>query len=95
MFPVIMTLQKLSNHLALLIPNSSDSREKQERDLDFLQKMVPDRWEELYTNRDSLFNLSNPDFCGKVSCPINFGSNTDEITVEDSEEAAEVLASEW
>jgi SNF2 family DNA or RNA helicase len=72
-FPVIMTLQKLSNHLALLIPNSSDSREKQERDLEFLQKMVPDRWEELYANRDSLFNLSNPDFCGKVSCSINRG----------------------
>lgn len=95
MFPVIMTLQKLSNHLALLIPNSLDSREKQERDLDFLQKMVPDRWEELYTNRDSLFNLSNPDFCGKVSCPINCRSSTDEITVENSEEAAEVLAPEW
>ncbi len=95
MFPVIMTLQKLSNHLALLIPNSSDSREKQERDLDFLQKMVPDRWEELYTNRDSLFNLSNPDFCGKVSYPINCRSSTDEITVENTEEAAEVLAPEW
>jgi len=69
-FPVIMTLQKLSNHLALLIPNSLDSSEKQQRDLEFLQKMVPDRWEELYANRESLFNLSNPDFCGKVGCPI-------------------------
>ncbi len=27
--------------------------------------MVPDRWEELYENRDSLHNLANPDFCGK------------------------------
>ena len=95
MFPVIMTLQKLSNHLALLIPNSSDARDKQERDLDFLQKMVPDRWEELYTNRDSLFNLSNPDFCGKVGSPMDRRSSTDEITVENSEEAAEVLAPEW
>ncbi len=67
MFPVIATLQKLSNHLALLIPNSSDLSEKQERDLVFLQKMLPTRWEELYANRESIKNLSNPDFCGKVS----------------------------
>lgn len=65
-----MTLQKLSNHLALLIPNSSDHADKQERDLGFLQDMVPDRWEDLYANRDSLFNLTNPDFCGKVSLAI-------------------------
>ncbi|TVY29622.1 Switch [Lachnellula hyalina] len=64
-FPVITTLQKLSNHLALLIPNSGDQSDKQQRDLDFLQQMVPDRWRELYANRDSLSNLSNPDFCGK------------------------------
>ncbi|TAQ90970.1 hypothetical protein B7494_g695 [Chlorociboria aeruginascens] len=57
--------QKLSNHLALLIPNSSDARDKQERDLEFLKTMVPDRWEELYQNRESLFYLSNPEFCGK------------------------------
>lgn len=64
-FPVIVTLQKLANHLALLIPNSADPREKQQRDLDFLQEMVPDRWKELYSKRDSLFTLSNPEFCGK------------------------------
>ncbi|OBT61523.1 hypothetical protein VE03_09133 [Pseudogymnoascus sp. 23342-1-I1] len=64
-FPVIATLQKLSNHLALLIPSSTDPQEKQARDLDFLQTMVPDRWEDLYNHRDSLFNLSNPEFCGK------------------------------
>jgi SNF2 family DNA or RNA helicase len=67
-FPVITTLQKLSNHLALLIPNSVDQPDKQTRDLEFLQKMVPDRWRELYDNRESLFNLANPDFCGKVGC---------------------------
>jgi DNA excision repair protein ERCC-6-like 2 len=66
-FPVIANLQKLSNHLALLIPNSSDLKEKQERDLDFLQRMVPNRWEELYASRDSIVNLSNPEFCGKVT----------------------------
>jgi hypothetical protein len=62
-----MTLQKLSNHLALLIPNADDKLEKQERDLEFLQEMVPDLWEELYANRESIKNLSNPKFCGKVS----------------------------
>jgi SNF2 family DNA or RNA helicase len=65
-FPVIIILQKLSNHLALLIPNSNDVVEKQERDLNFLQEMVPDRWKELYANRESLLNLANPEFCGKV-----------------------------
>ena len=64
-FPVIATLSKLSNHLALLIPVSSDPHEKQQRALDFLMEMVPDRWQELYSNRDSLFHLSNPEFCGK------------------------------
>lgn len=66
-FPVITTLQKLSNHLALLIPNTSDVKDKQERELEILQTMVPDRWEELYNNRDSILSLSNPEFCGKVS----------------------------
>lgn len=69
-FPLIATLLKLSNHLALLIPSASDPSDKQQRDLDFLQQMVPDRWEDLYNNRDSLFNLSNPEFCGKVGFPF-------------------------
>jgi SNF2 family DNA or RNA helicase len=64
-FPCIQNLQKLSNHLALLIPNSSDPHEKQGRDLEFLKTMVPDKWRDLYSNRDSLLNLSNPEFCGK------------------------------
>ena len=68
-FPIMTTLQKLSNHLALLIPRSEDLVDKQSRDLDFLQMMVPDRWKELYENRDSLPTMSNPDFCGKVSLP--------------------------
>lgn len=64
-FPIIMTLQKLSNHLALLIPRTDDPREKQERDIEMLQVMLPDQWEELYRNRDSILSLSNPEFCGK------------------------------
>lgn len=66
-FPVITILQKLSNHLALLIPHASDTQEKQARDLEFLQKTVPDKWERLYATRASLLNLANPDFCGKVN----------------------------
>jgi SNF2 family DNA or RNA helicase len=64
-FPAIATLQKLSNHLALLLPNSADQPEKQIRDLEWLQKMVPDQWQELYEKRTSISTLSNPDFCGK------------------------------
>lgn len=65
-FPIIITLQKLSNHLALLIPRTEDQRERQERDIEMLQIMMPDQWEELYRNRDSILSLSNPEFCGKV-----------------------------
>jgi hypothetical protein len=67
--------------------------EKQERDLAFLQKMVPDRWEELYANRESLFNLSNPEFCGKVRFLNHLLLvRTNETPVENSQEAPEVLA---
>ncbi|KAM3075363.1 hypothetical protein ACMFMG_007199 [Clarireedia jacksonii] len=64
-FPIITTLQKLSNHLALLLPSDTEPKEKQERDLDLIQTMVPDGWEKLYESRDSLTSLSNPEFCGK------------------------------
>lgn len=64
-FPAISYLQKLSNHLAILIPQGTDSKEKQDRDLEMLQIAVPDRWRELYRTRDSIINYSNPEFCGK------------------------------
>ncbi|KAK4229605.1 switch 2 [Podospora fimiseda] len=64
-FPTIMTLQKLSNHLTLLIPSSSDPSEKQGSELNALQTAMPDNWEDLYKNRDSMLNLANPEFCGK------------------------------
>src|SRR5208282_3336003 len=50
-FPAISNLQKLSNHGTLLIPQSTDSKEKQERDLETLQLIFPDQWRELYRNR--------------------------------------------
>ena len=64
-FPAIVNLQKLSNHLAMLIPQSNDPKEKQDKDLEMLQIAVPDQWRHLYRNRDSILNFSNPDFCGK------------------------------
>ncbi|KAG0646712.1 Chromatin remodeling [Hyphodiscus hymeniophilus] len=64
-FPFMTTLQKLSNHLALLIPRMEDLPEKQARDLEFLQIMLPDHWKDLYEARDSPQTLANPEFCGK------------------------------
>lgn len=64
-FPAIATLQKLSNHLALLIPQSSDVNDKQEKDLERLQVCVPEKWKQLYAERDSIMHYANPEFCGK------------------------------
>ncbi|KAK4113613.1 hypothetical protein N656DRAFT_778414 [Canariomyces notabilis] len=64
-FPTIITLQKLSNHLTLLIPSATDPNDKQQSELKTLQTCVPEDWKELYLNRDSMMNLANPEFCGK------------------------------
>lgn len=64
-FPTIVALQKMSSHLALLIPSSSEPDAKKESELAILQSALPDWWEEAYRNRDALVNLANPDFCGK------------------------------
>ncbi|MCJ1470100.1 hypothetical protein MMC07_008745 [Pseudocyphellaria aurata] len=64
-FPAIMNLQKLSNHLAVLIPQSNDPKEKQDKDLEMLQIAVPDQWRELYRSRDSILNYTRSEFCGK------------------------------
>ncbi|KAK1760535.1 switch 2 [Echria macrotheca] len=64
-FPCIITLQKLSNHLTLLIPSSVDPSTKQNSELNALQTCLPNDWEDLYRNRDSMLNLANPEFCGK------------------------------
>ncbi|KAI9370446.1 P-loop containing nucleoside triphosphate hydrolase protein [Aspergillus egyptiacus] len=64
-FPAMQVLQKLSNHLAILIPQGADSFEKQEKDKEMLQIALPKEWEKLYRSRDSLVNYANPEFCGK------------------------------
>ncbi|KAI0842560.1 P-loop containing nucleoside triphosphate hydrolase protein [Hypoxylon sp. FL0890] len=64
-FPLIISLQKLSNHFNLLIPQTSDIPDKHRRELRFLKAAMPDTWHEHYTSRDSLLNLANPEYCGK------------------------------
>ena len=64
-FPAITSLQKISNHLASITPRSNDPEDKQAKELDTLQICLPNRWQELYANRESIINYSNPDFCGK------------------------------
>ncbi|KAJ6092700.1 DNA excision repair protein ERCC-6-like 2 [Penicillium sp. IBT 16267x] len=64
-FPAIAVLQKLSNHLALLIPQGNDPKERQEKEKEMLQIALPDQWEDLYRSRDSIMNYANPEFCGK------------------------------
>lgn len=92
-FPYMATLQKLSNHLALLIPSNLDPSDKQQKDLDYLQTMVPERWKELYEHRDSLYNLSNPEFCGKVRLSSSEGClKLIYIPVENPQELAIILA---
>lgn len=64
-FPALTVLQKLSNHLAVLIPQGTDPREKQEKDKEWLELALPNQWEKLYRTRDSIVNYANPEFCGK------------------------------
>ena len=64
-FPVIMSLQKLSSHFNLLIPQTGDVTDKQRRELRFLQAAMPDNWRQYHAKRESLLDLANPEFCGK------------------------------
>ena len=64
-FPAISNLQRIANHLGLLIPQSSDPHEKQSKDLAMLEIALPDQCKELYANRDSILNYSKSEFCGK------------------------------
>jgi DNA excision repair protein ERCC-6-like 2 len=64
-FPCIATLQKLCNHLALIIPSGNDPKEKQEKDLDLLRIAVPHEWQKLYRHSDSIRQYSKHQFCGK------------------------------
>ena len=64
-FPSMQGLQKLSNHLALIIPRPTDMKEKQEKDLLLLKATLPDKWKEICRARGTLENFANSEFCGK------------------------------
>lgn len=64
-FPAIQTLSKLSNHLAIIIPHGNDARDKQAKDLDMLQLLMPEKWKSIYKERDSMMHMANAEFCGK------------------------------
>ncbi|RCI07763.1 hypothetical protein L249_5728 [Ophiocordyceps polyrhachis-furcata BCC 54312] len=64
-FPSIIVLQKLANHLTLLAPSTTDLEAKQETELAVLQTCLPDTWRVLYEERDRIGSLVNPEFCGK------------------------------
>ncbi|ROW08143.1 hypothetical protein VPNG_06886 [Cytospora leucostoma] len=63
-FPTIMALQNISNHLTLLLPKDDAPKEKREAALERLSKCVPN-WKTLYNNRNSLELLADPRYCGK------------------------------
>ncbi|KAF2786391.1 hypothetical protein K505DRAFT_380308 [Melanomma pulvis-pyrius CBS 109.77] len=65
MFPCMLTLQKIANHLAQIVPVTSDASEKQAKDLDTLQTACPDNWKELYRVKDSILQQSQRNYCGK------------------------------
>lgn len=65
MFPCMVTLQKLANHLALIVPMSTDNHEKQAKDLQTLETACPDTFKDLFQIRDNILNQSQREFCGK------------------------------
>jgi superfamily II DNA/RNA helicase len=64
-FPCLTTIQKLANHVALLVPSAEADLDKHEKDLERLKIAMPEMWKELYERRDSLINYANINFCGK------------------------------
>jgi SNF2 family DNA or RNA helicase len=64
-FPAMQTLQKLANHLALLIPSEDGSPEQQMKDYEKLEMAVPHKAKELFATQASIRHLSNVNFCGK------------------------------
>jgi SNF2 family DNA or RNA helicase len=65
MFPCMITLTKLANHMGLIVPQSSDNAEKQSKEIDTLKLACPDTWQDLFRIRDNILNQSQREFCGK------------------------------
>ncbi|PHH81560.1 hypothetical protein CDD82_489 [Ophiocordyceps australis] len=64
-FPSMIVLQKLANHLTLLVPMTTDMEQKHQSELETLKICVPDQWKSLYQHRDQIRNLVDAEFCGK------------------------------
>lgn len=64
-FPSIMTLQKLANHVTLLVPSTTDTEPRHKAELETLRVCMPKTWKTLYEQRDRIRSLVNPEFCGK------------------------------
>jgi SNF2 family DNA or RNA helicase len=64
-FPCMVTFQKLANHLALIVPLSTDAPEKQAKDLKTLELACPDTYKNLFRIRDNILVQSQREFCGK------------------------------
>lgn len=68
-FPCIMALQKLSNHLTLLIPMEENDtkvdKSKRENALALFRQGLPNMYHELYQQRHQIQALAWPESCGK------------------------------
>ncbi|TPX57534.1 hypothetical protein PhCBS80983_g03788 [Powellomyces hirtus] len=58
----LITLQKISNHLALIMPNADDDAEKREKDLELTQIAFPNDWP---TRKPNFHEYRDPENCGK------------------------------
>ncbi|KAJ3109129.1 hypothetical protein HK100_003336 [Physocladia obscura] len=58
----LVTLQKISNHIALIMPDQADPPEKQEKDRNLVKVAFPASDADL---RMTWLNMRNPEFCGK------------------------------
>ncbi|RAR02640.1 DNA repair and recombination protein RAD26 [Stemphylium lycopersici] len=64
-FPCMVTLQKLANHLALILPLSTDAPAKQAKDTQTLELACPETFKDLFRIRDNILVQSQREFCGK------------------------------
>jgi superfamily II DNA or RNA helicase len=64
-FPALFTLRHISNHLALLIPEGNNDKDKYERALNMMHLALPKLAPLIMQQKDSIHHLRNPEFCGK------------------------------
>lgn len=64
-FPSMFALQKLANHVNLMIPSTIEGDEKHKSELEMLKVCFPNDWRSMYQQRDRISSLVNPELCGK------------------------------